>query len=79
MTISQGESDSDVSVHAPRMTLGDFGDSTGLGLILISYYSLYTVSVEALVYSVTVHEQLSHDHRFPASYAAEGTAPPLVY
>ena len=52
---------------------GDFYDASGLGLILVPYYSLHAVSVPALVNPVTVREQFTHDHRLEASDAVESS------
>ena len=80
MGLSQGKKRARLCYYRPYVRiLGDFGNSTGLGLILVSNDPFYTGPVEALIDSVTVHEQFPHDHRFPAAYAAEGAASPLVY
>ncbi len=64
---------------AADQALGDFRNSTSLRLILISYDSFHTGSVEALVDPITIHEKFSHDHRFSTAYTPKGAATSLVY
>jgi hypothetical protein len=53
--------------------LGDFYDTSGLCLVLVSYDSFHAVSVPALVDPVPVGEQFFHDHRLAASDTVEGS------
>lgn len=49
-----------------------------MGLILVSYDPLHTISVPALVDPITVREQFAHHHRLATSYAVESSRAPLV-
>ena len=51
--------------------LSDFYYASSLCLVLVSYDSFHAVSVPALIDSVSVGEQFSHDHGLAASDTVE--------
>ncbi len=61
-----------------RERLSDLYNSAAHSVVLVTNYAFDAGSIEALIDPIPVCEEFTHDHRFLAADASEGSGAPFV-